>query len=520
MTARGRDGGSEAQWHALLGVAILGADRDANFHVTTDGPAGSLLAQAVSADPAQTMLSQAAILSIHGRAGRRLSIEPGSEPALAPADDSPACSANAGRQLSEILFGDFQILLPEWCALAEAAGLRAPDELLPELLRRAASGKPGEAAAIRSVLGDRGRWLAAQDPRWSNVLMGGDAEGAWHGGDIEDRVVALGSIRRADPELARTMLAESWEGEAADDREKLLPVLAEGLSQADEDFLESALDDRKAGVREAAAALLVLLPDSRYAARMTGRLRDLVTLSERRGLMRARTALEITLPEQPDKAMRRDGLSDRQQGGLGKKASLLFSMIAGAPLVAWDGPDPGAWVAAAAKSDWRESLLLGWARAAARQGNDAWAAALLDAVAGLVKSLNELELYGTVLDDAMAAAAPMRREAAVQASLGDGKIQVTGRLLSNCTHPWSPEFSGAVLAWLKERFPERPQDGWHLRELVKRDLGRRMDPAFAAEAATGWRRDEEGWTAGLEETIDRFIRTLEFRADMQKELKP
>lgn len=511
---------AETQWQALLGAAILGADRGSGHAAAADGAAGALLQQANAQDPAESMLAHAAILSVYCRAGRRIAGEAGQAPEPAPEADRPSCSARAGRQLATILFGEFSDLLPEWCALADAAALRAPDELLPALLRRAASASRDEGAAIRSVLGERGLWLAAQDPRWSSALAGRDDGLAWDGGDIDDRVTALSAIRRTDPARAREMLMESWESEAADDRAKLLPALNTGLSQDDEDFLESALNDRKAPTRQAAAELLAFLPESRYAARMTERVRGLVNMVEKRGLLGGKTVLEVTLPEQPDKAMKRDGLSDRQQGGLGKKASLLLGIVAGTPLSAWDEAEPAIWLAAAAKSDWRDALLWGWAQATARQGDANWAAALLDMFQGIVKSAKHLEQHKPALLDAMAAADPARREAAVQARLGDSDPRVAGLLLSACDHDWSGKFSAGVLAWLKKRFPEKGADGYQLRELVKRDFGGRMDPALAGDAATGWRSDRDGWSSGLDEMVDLFSRMLEFRVDMQKELKP
>jgi len=511
---------AEAQWRALLGAAILGADRGGGHVASANGEAGALLEQANAQDPAESMLAQAAILSVYCRAGRRVAGTANEVPEPAPETDWPACTARAGRQLSAILFEDYSDLLPEWCVLAEAAGLRAPDELLPALLRRAASASRAEAAAIRSVLGERGQWLAALDPRWSTALAGRDDSLAWDGGDIDERITALSAIRRTEPARAREMLVESWEGEAANDRAKLLPALAEGLSHDDEGFLESALDDRQAKVREAATELLARLSDSRYGARMTERLGELVQLHEKRGFMGSKAVLEVTLPEKTDKAMKRDGLSDRQQAGLGKKASLLLGIVAGAPLGAWASAEPAAWLAAASKSEWRDALLWGWARAAARQGDPNWAAALLEMFQSVVKSAKHLEQHKPALLAAMAAADPARREAMALARLGDGDSRVAGVLLSGCDHDWSAKFSAGVLAWLKKRFPEKPTDGYQLRELVKKDLGKRIDPSLAGDAAAGWRTNRDGWSSGLDEMVDRFSRTLEFRADMQKELKP
>ncbi|MCK4866563.1 MAG: hypothetical protein KAT39_00830 [Alphaproteobacteria bacterium] len=514
---------AEAQWQALLGAAILGVDRGVGSAVSANGDAGVLLQQATSQDPAEAMLAQAAILSVYCRAGRRIAGDAGQAPKLAPETDRPACSARAGRQLAVIMSGEFSDLLPEWCALADSAGLRAPDELLPALLRRATLASRHEGAAIRAILGERGRWLAAQDPRWSSAFADRDNSLAWDGGDIEDRVIALSAIRQADPARAREMLAESWDSEAADDRTKLLPVLAGGLSQADEDFLESALDDRKAKVREASAELLALLPVSRYAVRMTERVRNLIKLSEKRGFLGGKTVLEVTLPENPDKAMKRDGLSDRQQGGLGKKASLLLGIIAGAPLDAWDAAKPSAWLAAAMKSDWRDAVLWGWAQAARRQGDVDWAGALLDMFHGVVKSREQLEHYQSALPDAMAAADQTRCEAAVLARLSDADQRVAGIVLSGCTHGWSLDFSRKILIWLRNRVPVTKSNSWQLRELVKWEIGKRMDSAMAIEAtqvADEWRRDIDEWKTSVGEMADRFSQTLEFRAEMKKELNP
>ncbi len=519
MTRRTQDSGAEAQWQALLGAAILGADRGGGHDGRVDGACGAMLQAAKAEDPAETMLAQAAILSVYCRAGRRIARGDGHAPEPAPRDDGPVCSDKAGRQLAAILFEGFSELLPEWCALAAAAGLRAPDELLPALLHRLESHARSEGAAIRSVLGARGSWLAAQHPDWSPAGSG-DAERAWDGGDIEDRVAALSAIRRGDPGRGRDMLAESWDGEAAGDRARLLAALAEGLSEADEDFLESALDDRRAEVRQAAAELLALLPGSRYAARMGARVGDLVKLAEKRGLLGGKAVLAVTLPDQLDKAMKRDGLSDRQHSGLGKKASLLMAIVAGTPLGAWSGAQPADWTAAAAKSDWRDALIWGWSRAAARQSDVPWGAALLGALQGLVKSARHLETHRPALLAAMASADPATRENAVTNRLGGGDSHVAGILLSACDHAWSRDFSARVLAWLKTRFPERPADGWQLRELVKKDFARHMDPALATEAATGWRTDRNGWSSGLDDMVDRFVRCLEFRMDMRKELKP
>jgi hypothetical protein len=106
----------------------------------------------------------------------------------------------------------------------------------------------------------------------------------------------------------------------------LLAVLAVGLSDDDEPFLEAALDDRSAGVRLVAADLLAQLPASRRAARMTERLQ---------GLVRHGDGLSFAPPGVPDAAARRDGLNDAAPTGMGVNAWRQAQLIAAAPLSFW-----------------------------------------------------------------------------------------------------------------------------------------------------------------------------------------
>jgi hypothetical protein len=121
-----------------------------------------------------------------------------------------------------------------------------------------------------------------------------------------------------------------------------LAVLAVGLSDEDEPFLETALDDRSAGVRQVAVDLLGRPPASRRAARMVERLLALVrrddpqggVLSARRGRGRA-TTLCFAPPGEPDAAARRDGINDAAPAGMGVSAWRLAQVVGGTPLSFW-----------------------------------------------------------------------------------------------------------------------------------------------------------------------------------------
>jgi hypothetical protein len=121
-------------------------------------------------------------------------------------------------------------------------------------------------------------------------------------------------------------LSSTWKTDPAAERAALLAVMAVGLSDDDESCLEAVLDDRSAGVRQAAVDLLARLPASRRAARMAERLQTLV--------QRAGT-LSFASPGEPDAGARRDGINDAAPAGMGVSAWRLAQLVAGAPLSFW-----------------------------------------------------------------------------------------------------------------------------------------------------------------------------------------
>ena len=127
----------------------------------------------------------------------------------------------------------------------------------------------------RTILGVRGRWLAAKNPKWRKYA--GVNEAAEPDGALGDRRIARatgarsGALRETDPGRARELVASTFAADPADQRAKFVGELARGLSMEDEPFLEAALDDRSKEVRRQAAELLRCLPESRLCLRMIER---------------------------------------------------------------------------------------------------------------------------------------------------------------------------------------------------------------------------------------------------------
>lgn len=165
-----------SEWEAVLTAALIGSERA----VVPPPPAGFASTE-TSADPASTLLDQAALLTVARRAGAAPMIV-ASNGRIAPGSghdhESPPVSEAAGRRLRRILGGENADLLHEWLNAAVAHGLRPPAELLPALLdraRRVAATNPDpDEARLRTLVatvgGVRATWLAELNPAWSWLL--------------------------------------------------------------------------------------------------------------------------------------------------------------------------------------------------------------------------------------------------------------------------------------------------------------------------------------------------------------
>ncbi|MCK6525432.1 DUF5691 domain-containing protein, partial [Myxococcota bacterium] len=262
-------------------------------------------------------------------------------PAPAPDDPSPPVPPGVARLIEEALAGQGPELLPELCQRARDRGRVLPAALLPAAL---AVTEPERRALLTPILGERGRWLAAQDPAF--------AWGRSHDADLAElrrrlleeatdtRVQALRALRRHDAALALGLLKDLWAQETADHRARLLGALDEGLSMADEPFLELCLDDRAPQVGRAAAQRLWRMPHSRLGMRMRGRAEDLLRYKPAgqgriARLLSGAASLRLVPPDEFTRALARDGLSEPGELGLGPQAWWAAQILACVPPTRW-----------------------------------------------------------------------------------------------------------------------------------------------------------------------------------------
>ncbi|MCC2668826.1 MAG: hypothetical protein K0Q72_1297 [Armatimonadetes bacterium] len=504
-------------WHDLITTALVGTERQAPPAPEAGTPLGDALAGLERREPAAALLSAAGAASLYERAGRLPSRDARPAPVPAEPDAQPTCSPRSAQHLELMLSGTHAAALPEWLGLAVRRGFRVPERLLPELLQAGRQSREFREPILQ-VAGKRGRWLAAQNPEWNYLAIEDEEEASWETGSRAARQVVFGRMRAADPDQARELLAQSWAQEPADERSGFLGAFKDGLSLADEPFLEAALDDRSKGVRATAADLLARLPGSALGARMRDRVLPLVSVRTSSGLLGLgqTTQIELTLPDECDKAMVRDGVEPKppqHDRRFGEKAWWLVQLLAAVPPRTWSeaaGARPEEVLQAAVKSEWKELLVEAWAIAAERSADAEWAEALLllgdtradarEGLVALIPTARREQLLIQLLERGQEALDP--KHPALQ-------------MLQQCRHAWSPELARAVLAALGARLAGKPKSEYALSELLVQ-WSLYMPPSLADEAAQGTLSETESYWP---ERINRMTSMLQFRREMLEEMQ-
>lgn len=498
MTPVGWDGVVAA---ALLGTARGGIDPDRLPRALAEPL--RRLPSAGPDDAAARLLDVAALATVYRRAGMRSTGAPAA-PQPPPAERGRRASEPAQQRLAVLLATNETDLLALWLGTAAERGLLPAPRLLPRLLDLAARSRP-LAGPVAAAVGERGRWLAVQREDWARALrVTGSGEGqapgdggstragaaapdadlragtgtgdeVWRLGSADQRLAWLRELRRCDPGAARDLLAAGWSAEAPDQRGRLLQVLDDGLTGADEPLLQRCLGDRRGEVRGVAAELLRRLPDSAFARRAAAR--ALAAVRVERHLLRRQ--LVVDPPRRHDKELAADQIpappARPDPTTAGPAAWLLLHVVAAAPLHAWVpalATTPAELVGLDVADGRRDVLWQGWARAVRRERDAGWASALLgvavprtpEAVAAVA------ELIGLLT--------PADQVRQVPALLADPQLPLVS-VLDAVAAPWPAPVADAALRWLARHDARRAHDVQVVLELA----GRRM-PVDRADALT------------------------------------
>ncbi|NET33215.1 MAG: hypothetical protein F6K19_14545 [Cyanothece sp. SIO1E1] len=503
-------------WQSLVGTALMGTDRQTPTPPPANDALTAVAGQLDWSQPESALLGAAGAIALYQQVGQQPMQKelPAVEPC--PLDDRPCCSVYTARHV-DVALQDYPEVMPELLMLLAVAGQRVPAQLLPKLLhlgQQHAKLRP----QIVAVLGQRGYWLAAQNPAWSygqGLALNDfsptspEFQAIWQQGSRSQRAMLLQQWRQLQPDAARAALEAVWASELAKDRETLMAGLATHLSLADEPFLAQALGDRAQGVRKLAVELLLQLPESGLCQRMAQRAQSWVQLQDQGTTLK----IEVTLPENCEKDWERDGINPKPPKGEGKRAWWLWQILASTPLSVWQA-EPTVIAQAMTTHEWRDLLLRGWGLAAQRQHNAVWADALLS-------QFDRPQFDQVPFAELLALLTAERREQLLRAKLPPKQAQdeaLTNWLqqVAQSLQPWSLVFSQLILEQLLRLLRTSKNHNYTLSYAVKNmalTLHPELAPAMVAAIAN---LPEEKYIAYWQNTLDEVLRQLSFRQEMHQ----
>jgi hypothetical protein len=514
---------------ALTQLALTGTKHGGGTTALDEHPADLLFAR-LQGDAEGDLLLRAGSRAVVQQAGFLARNDVAAVPEAPP--DTQSCGAKRlTGLLQNALATDAKELLGEFLRQMAAHGRLLPHELLPQALDVS---DVELRERLLPVLGERGRWLASLNPAWSWVSSGvgtlssGDRETLrreWEEGTIRDRCRALTALRSSDAAEGRTLLEASFKGEKADHRAQLVGVLVQNLSGEDETFLDACLDDRSSQVREAAAALLIRLPESGLAVRMLTRADTMLAMVVEGKVFRKKK-LVCNPPEEIDKTWERDGIAAKAPSGRGKRAYWAECVLSAVPPVHWSrkfGAEPAALIAAIEDDTFDVAALTGWTRSAvsfAGGESDAWLWPLWERWAGRAERLSGKaaeESFAQLqqLLPAMARGDAERGLLQLLEAAGKGERSDPIALLAQLPRPWSAEFSRKYLA-LARRVIQRSADNaayqWANSLFT---AGKAIPRDVFGEALSPWdvkSTEQSAWHAqAIERETVRFAETVQTR---------
>jgi hypothetical protein len=505
-------------WQNILSIAAVGTERQEVVLPPADDGLGRALCRLDLSDREGALLSAVALAALHRQAGFQPALDQQPLPEPCEADEASCCSAEAGQHLVLMLKGEFKEVLPEWLAALREARRRVPAEYLPALLDKGRA-EQGLRPLVINVTGNRGRWLAAQNDEW-RWAAARDADDVWETGSRDERLFLLRTLREADPDRARELLASTWKSEAARDRVSFLETLLTGLGTSDESFLSQTLQDRSAEVRRMGGEILLRLPSSRLRQSASERVSSLLSYHKPR-LGKAR--IEVGLPADPEKWQEENQVQLEVPAAgtapkpLGKKGWWLLHAVGWIPPTTWChlwGKRPDEVLEAVSNSEWKAAILGGIITAAARYGDGEWAAAILTHRQLRQEDMQEADANIAELAPSLPAA---RLEALILRELKREKKGLHAdhpafRLLLEHKSAWGDELSRAVAAAVRERIGSGVKNDlaeWQIKAALKQ-FALYVSPALTDELSAGWPADSEGWQGA----VDEFQSVLGFRRDM------
>jgi hypothetical protein len=511
-----------AHWQQLVNAAILGTDRNA-------APLPESLPWSISnaTDFTQQYLDHAGTLALYELAGRQASVNDSSAIAVKPCNvDDPLLSPRTSHHLLEILYGQQGDLLEQWLDAACLTQRYVRPELIGPMLRRAENKRDALQAKLLQIVGKRGQWLAQMHPTWHRLFAQPsqkDDANNWETAKLEQRLELLQIQLESDPATARQWVQSSWDQENVDTRLKMLETLADDLNSEDESWLESLLDDRSKQIKTWVSQRLSNLPTSALSQRMISRMQRCVEYKPAKGLLNRSGKLTITLLDEMDQAMQRDGLDAKAHQDMGAKAALLSQIVARTPLSWWEilESDISKWLKFAQDNEWALPLVTGWLQAIQTQHHAQWAQQFITDIC-LIKAPAKAiitdewrqESLGQLLKILPADARATLTVQSLQ-NPKDKPVLRIDTLLKACDFQWDHAMSLHVINLLKPRVADTNvvYDN-HIRHLIIHVISVHLATQSADAFTALFTQPHEHWSDHFLSMLQSAVQTVHFRKDM------
>lgn len=220
---------THAAWQNLLASAVVGTERHGVELAAVPGAVGAVLAQLDTTERERALLLAAGVFSWWQQAGYQAPVEQQPLPAPCSPEDQPHCSSGATQHLRLLMQSHQRSLLPEWLHTAADAGLIVPPICLPNLLALGANQRELRLL-ILPVLGQRGRWLAAQHEGWRYAAQRDDAN-VWDTGITRGTFMAARTTAGRRPRSCSRTADEHMAARTGPSTHRIFIHLCHGLEQ-------------------------------------------------------------------------------------------------------------------------------------------------------------------------------------------------------------------------------------------------------------------------------------------------
>jgi Family of unknown function (DUF5691) len=437
----------------------------------------------------------------------------------------PTIAEAALRRLARLFAEGPKELIGEWFACALKSQKVLPPQWIPPVFEALT---PRMRLEYAPVFGERIHWLASQDARWTIEGIAKEcSEDDWQTGSAAERIALLKRVRESDPGRGRTWLEATWSTDSAEAREAFVQALTIGLSSADEAFFEKALDDKRKGVRLAAAENLARLPESALVHRALTRLQPVFVFDPRPSGMLGRLTsrkLRIELPAALDKAALRDCIEPKPPADrkIGERSFWLMQMLSIPPPLVWlqrFDCSAAELLAAADRTDYAQEVFSALCTACMRHPDPEWVAALSAVwrTRGREQDLGAAAGIAALLAALPVTARDAQLQTEISALRSQDSVDLSLQLLTRSDHAWSPATTALAFDVLLTHIRESNGATAGLMRSQLESWGRHVEVAVAAPAAHRI-LEKIGPESPFRSTVERLLELIEFRIDMHKEL--